>query len=85
MVIRQPIHDISCSALKQVYQHKGTGSPWLAGPRTPNRTSSISRIIEVNRNTSDEKGEGEDYDEEESVADTETSETNSLASLTSVD
>lgn len=54
----------------------------------PNRTSSISRVLEVNRNTLEEGSEEDGYDGEESVAGTETtetSETNSLGSLTSVD
>jgi len=69
------------------YKHKGRSS-WLAGARTPYRTSSISHVPEVNKDASEEGSDDEGYDGEESVAGTETtetSETNSLGSLTSVD
>jgi len=84
MVIRHPIHDISCT-LKQVYHHKGTKSSWLAGARMSNHTTSMTRVLEAKRDASEEGSEEDGYDGEESVAETETSETNSLASLTSVD
>lgn len=75
-------------AHSKVYEHKGTRSSWLAGGRTPNRTSSMFRVPEVKREVEESSEDEDGYDGEESVAGTETtemSETNSLGSLTSVD
>lgn len=87
---------IYLTAHLKVYQHKGTTSSWLAGQRTPSRTSSMTPVPEVNRavaiegndNSEDDDDEDEGYDGEESVdgtVTTERSESNSLGSLTSVD
>jgi len=72
----------------KIYQHKGTRSSWLADARAPIRTSSTSRVPEASGNISEEDSEDGGYDGEESMAGTdttETSESNSLGSLTSVD
>jgi len=50
----------------------------------PNRTTSVFRVPEVNGDVSEEESDEDGYDGEESVT-TDTSETNSSESLTSVD